>query len=207
MFFQVFLHQKEHPEIDRIGDETTISSGMPQLTQREVMQEAFRYREALIAYAYGLLRDWSLAEDAVQEAFLVLLDKWREYKPEYKVYTWVRRMVFYKVQELSRSRKREQVSQDEELFGLVRHAIDRYIDEDAAARQGQMLKALRLCMAKLDASAARILVSYYWDRLSCDQIAAQLKRTVNAVWLALSRTRKKLRQCAARELAEMEAVR
>ncbi|MBN1670162.1 MAG: sigma-70 family RNA polymerase sigma factor [Kiritimatiellae bacterium] len=175
---------------------------MSALSQKDVMRAAFQYREALVAYAYGLLRDWALAEDVVQEAYLVLLDKWREYKPEYKVYTWVRKMVYFKVQEMYRARRREVISEDEELFGLVTQAVDRHLDEEAAERQNVMLRALRECVGRLSAGSASLLTKYYWDRQSCEAIARSVERTVNAIWLSLSRIRKKLRECVADRLAE-----
>ena len=48
---------------------------MASLTEEEVLQAVFKYQGALTTYAFGLLRDWALAEDAVQDAYMVALRK------------------------------------------------------------------------------------------------------------------------------------
>ena len=80
---------------------------MSGLTQEDVLRDAFRYQDALTSYAYGLLRDWSLAQDVVQESFLVLLKKWEAYRPEANLYAWVRQMVRFEALNTLRARRKE----------------------------------------------------------------------------------------------------
>jgi RNA polymerase sigma-70 factor (ECF subfamily) len=180
--------------------------GMPKLSQVDLMKAAFKYQHAFVSYAYGLLRDWSLAEDAVQEAFLVLMQKWEEFKPELGVYGWARKMVYYKVQEVSRSRRKEHALKDEELETLVQESLDTHLDEAEGRRHDPLLKAYQECMAKLDQNSVELLTRYYWDKLPGEKIAALFKRSVNAVWLSLSRIRKSLRDCISRSKPELEGA-
>lgn len=166
--------------------------------QVELMKAALKYQRALVSYAYGLLHDWALAEDAVQEALLVLLRKWREFKPEFGVFGWARQVVFRKVQELRRSRRRERVVEDGELRDLVDAAMDEHFDEARARAHDPLLQAYSDCMGKLKPESQDLLVRYYWNREPGEKIAGTLRRSVNAVWLSLSRTRKALRDCIAR---------
>jgi RNA polymerase sigma-70 factor (ECF subfamily) len=170
--------------------------------QVELMKSAFRYQNALVSYAYGLLRDRALAEDAVQEAFLVLMEKWASFEPEFGVFPWVRRMVYYKVQELSRARRRERPADDEELRELAAQAIEENFDEEAAEAFEPRLAAYEECVRKLGPEAEDLLVRYYGREESGRKIAGALRRSVNAVWLALSRIRKSLRECITRRCAE-----
>ena len=179
---------------------------MPKLSQVELMKAAFKYQHAFVSYAYGLLRDWSLAEDAVQEAFLVLMQKWEEFKPELGIYGWARKMVYYKVQELSRSRRREHALHDEDLEALVQQSLDAHLDEVDATQHDPLLKAYQDCMGKLDKNASELLTRYYWDNLPGEKIAEKFNRSVNAVWLSLSRIRKSLRDCIGRTNAELETA-
>jgi len=179
---------------------------MANLSQVDLMKAAFKYQHAFVGYAYGLLRDWALAEDAVQEAFLVLMQKWEEFKPELGVYGWARKMVYYKVQELSRSRRREHALKDDDLQTLVQESLDGHLDEAEGAKYDPLMKAYQLCMAKLDKGAAELLTRYYWENLPGEKIAEKFNRSVNAVWLSLSRIRKSLRDCISRTQAEPEAA-
>lgn len=176
---------------------------MGEMSQVELMKQAFKYQNALVSYAYGMLRDWSLAEDAVQDAFLVVLEKWKEYKPEFGLFPWARKMVFYKVQEIHRDRRKEVPFQDEELSDLVTKTLDAHLDEEAGRRFDPMLQAYEECMSKLGKDASDLLVRYYFKKESSERIAGILKRSVNAVWLSLSRIRKALRACISRNHAEL----
>ncbi len=176
---------------------------MSQTSQVELMKQAFKYQNGLVSYAYGYLRDWSLAEDAVQDAFLVLMEKWQEFKPEMGVFPWVRKMVFYKVQELQRSRRREAPVEDQELHDLVARTLEGHFDEAAGRSHEPLIKAYQECLGRLNKGSADLLVRYYWERESSEKIAEKLHRTVNAVWLSLSRIRKSLRECIARHHPEL----
>ncbi len=169
--------------------------------QQQVMKEAFAFREALVSFAYGVLRDWALAEDAVHNAFLVLMDKWREYDPAYGIFPWVRQMVFFKAKEIVRRRRRGTSVEDIELVDAVANALNAHFDEERAAEHRQRARALETCVDGLAAKARRILIGYYWDRKSCDELAGAIGQTANAVRITLSRMRKQLRQCVDTHLA------
>jgi RNA polymerase sigma-70 factor (ECF subfamily) len=172
--------------------ETAVASPPGQV---ELMKAAFRYQNALVSYAGAILRDRALAEDVVQEAFLVLLEKWEEYRPEFGVYPWVRRMVYYKAREARRDRRRERPVGDQALDELVRDVVDARFDEEWAERHDPLMKAYEECMSKMGPEAADIMIRYYGRGQSGQKIAEALRRSVNAVWLSLSRIRKSLRHC------------
>lgn len=166
----------------------------------ELMKQAFQYNAALVSYAFCLCRDYAAAEDVVHEAYLVLMEKWASYDPTYSVYSWVRKMVYFKTLEHLRARDRHVLSGDEELLDLVRSALDMEVNEESVHRFGLRMKCLDRCVEELGEASQAMLVSYYWNRESCDEIAARLRRSVNAVWLSLSRIRKSLKECVERYL-------
>lgn len=51
-----------------------------------VVKSAFRYRNALLSHAFAMLRGWSLAEDTVQDAFIVVMNKWTDFRPGTSLY-------------------------------------------------------------------------------------------------------------------------
>jgi len=165
----------------------------------------FEYRDALLAYAFTILRDWQLAEDALQETVLVVLNRDAEAEPVRDLFAWVRRVLRNKCMETIRSRTRETTNEQERLQALVTEACDAYLDEDSAAGLKKMKQALRHCMGKLRSGSLDLLVGFYYRMQSCKHLAEQQGRSVNAVKLALSRTRDRLRVCVQRQLPLLDA--
>ncbi len=166
------------------------------------MKQAYRYQSALAAYAYSLCRDWSEAEDIVHDALLVLMEKWESYNPEFSVYTWVRKMVYFKTLEHLRARNRHILTGENDLFESVRLAMEMDVSEEAVKELSAQMHFLDKCVEQLGAAAKNVLVSYYWKNQSCSDIADRLKRSVNSIWLSLSRIRKSLKDCVERQMNE-----
>jgi len=169
----------------------------------EVVKGAFQHRDALLSYAFALLRDWVKAEDVVQDSFIVVMNKWAEFRPGSSLFLWVRQIVHFKALEAARTRKMSSV--EEELLNRVAATMQRGLDEEIAARQRLRRQALQRCMSTLDARSARLLSGFYTESLSCETLAQAQRRSVNAVRLALSRLRKQLQECVRRQLPALEA--
>ena len=174
-------------------------------TAEDLLRSAFKYQDALVSYAYGLLQDWALAQDAVQEAFIVLQKKHAEFRPDANVYTWVRQIVRFEALDILRSRQRECYFVDDELFSLVDQQFERHLDLDAVGALESRKAALQHCMSRLDGESVSLLLGFYKDALSCDKLAEAQRKSVNAIRLSLSRIRTKLRECVQRQLALGEA--
>src|SRR6185503_8310446 len=98
------------------------------VSAEDLLRQAFKYQDALVSYAYGLLQDWALAQDAVQESFIVLQRKHHEFKPGANAYAWTRQIVRFEALNLLRARRKETCYADEELFNLVDQQFERYLD-------------------------------------------------------------------------------
>jgi RNA polymerase sigma-70 factor (ECF subfamily) len=176
------------------------------VTPEDLLRSAFKYQDALVSYAYGLLQDWALAQDAVQEAFIVLQKKHAEFRPEANVFTWARQIVRFEALNIIRSRQREACFVDEELFSLVDQQFERHLDLDAIGALESRKAALQHCMARLDQDSVSLLLGFYKDALSCERLAEARRKSVNAVRLSLSRIRSKLRECVQHKLALAKAT-
>lgn len=172
----------------------------------DIVKSAFQYRDALLGYAYAMLRNWSLAEDVVQEAFLVVMNKWQDLKDEQGIFLWVRQIVHFKTLEAIRSRGRETAIPDQDLLDLVEKSVLENLDEQTAERQRIMSLSLRECMSRLNQFSVGILAGFYWNQESCETIAERHGRSVNAIRLMLSRLRDKLRSCLSKRL-EQQGIR
>ena len=171
----------------------------------EIVKAAFQYRDALMSYAFALLREWSRAEDAVQDAFIVVMNKWSEFREGTSVYLWVRQIVHNKALEALRARGRKMSALEEELLDRVAASVRTHLDEAIADRQRLMRQALQRCMSGLNRRTVGLLAGFYAEAQSCEALAHHQKRTVNAVRLALSRVRKQLQDCVTRQMPLLEA--
>ncbi len=176
------------------------------LSAEDLLRAAFKYQDALTSYAYALLQDWALAQDAVQETFIVLQKKHAQFRPSANVFTWARQIVRFEVLNLLRARGRESCVIDEQLFALVDAQFDQHLDADALARMEQQKVALQHCMTRLERDSLDLLLGFYKERLSCDQLASGRQRSVNAIRLSLSRIRAKLRDCVRHRLKVAEVT-
>jgi RNA polymerase sigma-70 factor, ECF subfamily len=175
---------------------------MSAMSRDEVVKGAFQFREALLSYAFALLRDWVRAEDVVQDAFIVVMNKWADFKPGTSLFLWVRQIVHFKVLEAMRTKKMSAVEED--LLAKVAASLQRGLDEQIADLQRLKSQALQRCMSHLDSRSAGLLSGFYTESMSCESLAQIHKRSVNAVRLSLSRLRKQLHDCVARQLPAME---
>jgi RNA polymerase sigma-70 factor (ECF subfamily) len=177
--------------------------GMTELHRDEIVKGAFQHREALLSYAFALLRDWVKAEDVIQDAFIVVMNKWAEFRPGTSLFLWVRQIVHFKALEAARARKMSPV--EEELLSRVAASMQRGLDEQIANLQRLRRQALQRCMAHLDARSAGLLSGFYTQSMSCENLAQLQRRSVNAVRLSLSRLRKQLHDCVLRQMPALEA--
>lgn len=171
----------------------------------QVVKSAFQFRDALISHAFALVRDWSVSEDVVQDAFIVVMNKWEDFRPGTSVFHWVRQIVHLKTMEALRSRARRMTPAEEELLERVAGAVRDCLGEDAAERQRVMRQALQHCMSRLGERGLELVSGFYGRSESCEALAVHQKRSVNAVRLALSRLRKQLHECMSRRLPALEA--
>lgn len=178
-------------------------TGMTAVERDDVVKGAFQHREALLSYAFALLRDWVRAEDVLQDAFIVVMNKWQEFRPGTSLFLWVRQIVHFKALEAARARKMSPV--EEELLSRVAASMQRGLDEKIANLQRLRRQALQRCMSHLDSRSAGLLSGFYTQSLSCENLAQLQRRSVNAVRLSLSRLRKQLHDCVLRQMPALEA--
>ena len=168
---------------------------MSTLFKDDLLREAFRQHNALTAFAYSILRDWDLAEDAVQEAMITVNQKAEDFDKSKAVLPWVKGIVRFKCFQIIRSRKKEALFKDEDLLNLVEQRVTQFIDEKFIQRREAQGRALKHCLAKLNDKSLDLLMASYRDMESSESLAARYKRSVNAIYITLTRIRQQLRKC------------
>ena len=184
----------------------TIMNIMENMTDQtksyDPVKEALQSRRKLEIYSYTLVTDWGLAEDAVQEAFVVLYKKQEQLGAKDNIYGWMKKIVRDKSIDIIRKRKKF-TSMDSELLNLVESSFNNHQSKLHQEKLRAMSSVLEDCMSHLNSEDIQIIKKFYLSKKSCESIAEQISSTVNAIRLRLSRLRAKLRKCSNGKLEKL----
>ncbi|MFC1504373.1 sigma-70 family RNA polymerase sigma factor [Spirochaetota bacterium] len=179
---------------------------MPKKINRDaVVKAAYSHREVLTSYAYTILRDWSLAEDAVQNSYIIVMNKWEDYQEGTNIFYWIRRIVFNKCMEMVRERKKETPMEEMDLIHTVAKTLNKNLTDTSAESFKIMKRALEKCISKLNSHFINMLTGFYWDGHTCEKLGSLYKKSANAIRLIISRVRRQLKKCIDAQISIMEA--
>jgi RNA polymerase sigma factor (sigma-70 family) len=159
----------------------------------DVLKAAFDARPVLTAYAYALLKDWSLAQDVFQEAVIALNEKASSVDINNPTH-WLKSVIKNKCVDLIRKRDRTQ-KREEQISLILEKKFDQILNNEKVEVHKAREQALHQCMEKLTSDSRNIIIAFYKSKFSCDRIAELYHKSTNAVRLVLSRSRTELRQC------------
>lgn len=147
-----------------------------------------RFQDMAVGYAYSLLGDWGLAEDAAQEAFLnayLVLSQLRE---PAAFPGWFRRIVFKQGDRLARG-KQEQFLPIDAAAALPDPAADPYAQVVQDERRRQVHQAI----AALPRHEREVVALFYIGQHSHKEVAAFLELSITAVKSRLFSARQRLK--------------
>jgi RNA polymerase sigma-70 factor (ECF subfamily) len=165
-------------------------------------------RPQLVRFAHLQLRNQELAEDAVQDALVAVLEKPERFAGQSSLRTYVTGILKYKIIDNLRAATRERQldcaedqSEDDAidaLFAADGHTLEQpreWGNPDATLQQKDFFKVLEICLEKLPAKTARIFMMREWLELDTDEICKELAITTANAWVLLYRARMRLRGC------------
>jgi RNA polymerase sigma-70 factor (ECF subfamily) len=171
-------------------------------------QQLEAMRPALLRFAQLQLRNDHLAEDAVQDALIAVLEKPERFAGQSSLRTYVIGILKYKIIDNLRLATREKQIETQEdqsdddaidaLFKADGHYMDppkSWGDPDSTLEQKDFFKTLQVCLDKLPAKTARIFMMREWLELETDEICKELGITSSNAWVLLFRARMRLREC------------
>ena len=164
----------------------------------QILKEAFGYHKALVAYAYGLLRDYALAEDAVQSGYVALTKRFDTISGD-SVLAWCRGAVRLEALQLIRKRDKAPSLEETVLFDAVADAFEIEQTPDREAIRLERLEKLRDCFAKVPERSQKMVSGRYLDGLGLQELAQRLNMSEAAVRKGIYRTRLLLRECMERK--------
>ncbi len=165
-------------------------------------------RPLLVRFAQLQLRDQALAEDAVQDALLAVLEKPERFGGKSSLRTYVTGILKFKIIDGLRTRARERqievsdgLPEDDAidaLFASDGHALElprQWGDPDQTLVQNDFFKVLEVCLEKLPPKTARIFMMREWLELDTEEICKELAISTSNAWVLLYRARLRLREC------------
>ena len=160
-----------------------------------VLKAALDCRTELMAYALSLLGNHAAADDALQEAMLVVVKKFDQFQEGTSILAWCRSIVRIEVLRAKQRHCRERTLAER----LLDDTIDSAFDEFQATRRHDEAeswrKALRSCLARVPERGQGLLRARFEDELSYQQIGERIGMTIEAVRKALFRLKRQVRSC------------
>lgn len=180
-------NKKQNNQIDEPKDEVLIAA-IKSGDQKAYKMLVQRYLNKLWRLAMSILQDEEEAEDAVQEVFLTLwqsLDKWEASGPAL-FSTWLYRVTFNKCIDIKRGRK-PNISEDQAPEQTTNpDAYNNVLQSEISGKMADHMNAL-------PGSQQTVMMMYYYEELSVNEISAKLGATEQSVRSLLKRGRKNLK--------------
>ena len=140
-----------------------------------------------------------MAEDVAQQVFVDFLakaDKWdleKDLKP----------LLTEMVKRSARTVWQKESKLMPEALQEIAEFVQRELNDENETQEDR-LTALRSCMQKLPEGGRRLITRYYYDGVSVEQIAGEIRKQTVAVGKAIYRVREKLRLCIEQTLKAEE---
>jgi RNA polymerase sigma-70 factor (ECF subfamily) len=169
---------------------------------RELEQIILRHQNTVLSCLFAIVRDRELAEDLLQETFVVACDRRKDLAAIRDPGAWLRtvaRRIAYRALRKSRSRRLAFWA-----GGDVPEETPEAVDAHGPRFLEDQLLALQECRKKLSPQQQRILELFYEGRQTGDDVARSLGLNRRTVFQTLYVARKSLLECVERRLAQQE---
>ena len=150
-----------------------------------------RYQKAVINSAYSITRNWYLAEDAAQDAFVSAWIKLDHLRESSKYAAWVCRISRNCAKNLA-VRYREYIDYD--LIANSEHEHNESEFTDVIAYDNSSNDDLNDSINTLSEKVKTVIVMHYYEGLSIDEIADRLRVPIGTVKWRLHEGREKIRK-------------
>ena len=165
----------------------------------EVQRLFLKHSGAIKGFIMALLRNPSLADDVLQETFLVVTAKAGSFRLGTNFVAWACTIARFKTLEAIRRQQPQ--------LHLLREAVIEALAADVPEEEEreEVLRHLERCMAELPTSAREVILLRYFQSLLPDEIGRRLSLKIDSVYVTLSRARRSLRGCVEAKLAQAGA--
>jgi RNA polymerase sigma-70 factor (ECF subfamily) len=153
----------------------------------------------LYAYILTLVANRADADDVLQEASLVMWDKFDESHPPQDFAAWGCRIAYFKVLDFYKKSGRSRVHFSD---AMLAHVAETAVEQAGTLQLDERREALNGCIEKLNAGDRELLARRFAEGATTQSTAAQVGRSVEAVYKALAKIRQALFDCVSKRLAQ-----
>ena len=143
-----------------------------------------RYSSQVYNVCLSILGNPDDARDAMQDTFVQIYRSLPKFRGRSKFTTWLYRIIVNKCRDKLRSQPKWEAADSLEWIA----------NDDEPANDVLLEEQVRRAMLKLKSDYRTVLVLYYFQQLTCDEIAETLNCSVDLVRVRLHRARKVFRQ-------------
>lgn len=154
-----------------------------------------RTQPTLLAYLCSALSDLSVAEDVAQEVAVAATRQFTQEQAEKPFTPWVMGIARNQVALYYRKQYRDKLKFDSEVLAQIEQVV---IDSEPEIAKRRSL--LEKCISKLNPKARRLVEFRYSAGLRTKDIADRLGTSRNTVSVTMSRIRKALSDCVAKQM-------
>ncbi len=154
-----------------------------------------QHQTQLFRYVASLVPRLEDAEDVLGQVTVVLLENFDTYQPGTNFLAWARRIAHLRVLEYYRKSKRQRLLSERVLKKLAQEAECR--DTVSEERLG----ALHKCIEKVSPKDRDLIDQRYREGAKTVDLARQLGRSANSLYLSLGRIRRSLLRCIEHRLS------
>ena len=162
--------------------------------QVHFLSEYVRAERALRATLLAMTGCPEAVDDLVQNVAVALWTKWADYDADRPFRSWALGVARIEALRWRRGQARDRMVLSEETVALLAETAD-----GLAERADERRHALHDCLRKVADHVRAVLRLRYTEGLRAGEIAERLGRTVGAVEMTLTRSRRALRECIERQ--------
>jgi RNA polymerase sigma-70 factor, ECF subfamily len=152
----------------------------------------------LYAYILTLLPNRADADDVLQEASLVMWDKFDEHHPPDDFTAWGCRIAYFKVLDFYKKSQRSRVRFSQTMLDRVAETA---VEQAATLQLDERREALAGCLEKLGPRDRDLLSRRFAPGATTQSTAAEVGRSVDVIYKQLAKIRQALFDCVSRTLA------
>ena len=149
-----------------------------------------KYGERLTKLAYNYVKDWRLAEDIVQDVFIICYGQYENLGKIVSFKAWIYRITINRAKDMIKSASFKKVFTHSNLF-------NKFISKEASPEMAVLKRSeeefLSHCVLSLTLKYREVLILYYYEDLSVEKISEILKMNENTIKTRLSRGRAKIK--------------
>jgi RNA polymerase sigma-70 factor (ECF subfamily) len=154
-----------------------------------------RHQRQVFSYIYTLVPNRYDAEDLLQEASLIICEKFHEFEEGTDFVAWACQIAYWRIRYSRQKFARSKVVFDQELVDAIAQTAS-----EMAVEMDERHEALSGCLKKLPARDREMVLTRYEPGSGVEEAARRSGRSLEAAYKALMRIRKLLLDCVTHQI-------